>query len=62
MRTNTYDPATGVITVDADRAQAIRAGHDHYMRLFGADAELDTLRAQYAIRRTRFRTSSSARR
>ena len=24
MRTNTYDPATGVLTVDADRAQAIR--------------------------------------
>ena len=32
MRTNTYDPATGVITVDEDRAQAIRQVNDHYMR------------------------------
>ena len=49
MRENTYDPATGVITVDADRAQAIRQVNDHYMRLFGPDVELNTLRAQYAI-------------
>src|SRR5512137_429069 len=49
MRTNTYDPATGVLTVDADRAQAIRQVTDDYMRLFGPDVELNTLRAQYAI-------------
>jgi len=49
IRTNTYDPATGVITVDADRAQVIRQVADHYMRLFGPDLELNTLRAQYAI-------------
>ena len=41
MRTNTYDPATGVLTVDADRAEAIRQVVDHYMRLFGPDLETE---------------------
>jgi len=50
MRTNTYDPATGVITVSADRAAAIAAVADHYTRLFSDDASLATLRSQYAIR------------
>jgi nitric oxide reductase subunit B len=49
MRHNTYDPSNGVLTVDADRAEAIRAVTAHYMALFGADRSLDTLRAQYAI-------------
>ena len=49
MRPNTYDAATGMITVDADRAQAIQQVTDHYMRLFGTDVELNTLRAQYAM-------------
>ena len=50
MRGNTYDPATGVITVSADRAAAIAAVADHYTRLFGDDASLASLRSQYAIR------------
>ncbi len=50
MRGNTYDPATGVITVSADRAAAIAAVAGHYTRLFSDDASLATLRSQYAIR------------
>jgi nitric oxide reductase subunit B len=49
MRNNTYDPSNGTLTVDDDRAQAIREVNAHYMALFGADPQLDTLRAQYAI-------------
>ncbi len=49
MRANTYDAATGVLTVSADRAQAIKQVADHYDRLFGPDPSLDTLRSQYAI-------------
>jgi nitric oxide reductase subunit B len=49
MRNNTYDPSNGVLTVDSDRAQAIAEVKAHYMGLFGSDATLDTLRAQYAI-------------
>ena len=51
IRTNTYDPDTGVVTVSEDRAATIAAVADHYVRLFGDDAGLDTLRAQYAIQR-----------
>ena len=51
MRTNTFNPDTGVVTVSEDRAAAIAAVADHYVRLFGDDAGLDTLRAQYAIQR-----------
>jgi nitric oxide reductase subunit B len=49
MRTNTYNPDTGVVTVSEDRAAAIAATADHYLKLFGDDVSLDTLRAQYAI-------------
>ena len=51
MRTNTFNPDTGVVTVSEDRAATIAAVADHYVRLFGDDAGLDTLRAQYAIQR-----------
>ena len=51
MRTNTFNPDTGVVTVSEDRAATIAAVADHYIRLFGDDASLDTLRAQYAIQR-----------
>ena len=35
MRRNTYDPATGQVTVSEVRAQAIRQTADHYDALFG---------------------------
>ncbi|MCG3181793.1 MAG: hypothetical protein BIFFINMI_04202 [Phycisphaerae bacterium] len=49
MRKNTYDPATGTLTVSAERAQAIAAVGEHYVKLFGHDPELETLRQAYAI-------------
>lgn len=49
MRTNTYDPATGTLTVSADRAAAIAANSRHYAALFGRDPALDELRDAYAI-------------
>jgi len=49
MRTNTYNADTGVVTVSEDRAAAIAVTADHYLRLFGDDAGLESLRAQYAI-------------
>jgi len=49
MRRNTYDDATGVVKVSADRAQAIGLVAAHIDRLFGHDASLATLRDQYAM-------------
>ena len=49
IRANTYDPATGVVTVSEDRAAVIEQVAAHYDGLFGTDPELNTLRAQYAI-------------
>jgi nitric oxide reductase subunit B len=49
LRANTYDPATGIITVSEDRAVVIKQVAEHYKGLFGTDPELNTLRAQYAI-------------
>ncbi|MFT3728138.1 MAG: nitric-oxide reductase large subunit [Terricaulis sp.] len=49
MRANTYDPATGRITVSADRAQAIRGVAAHYEALLSNDPALEHLREQYAI-------------
>lgn len=34
MRSNTYDPATGTVTLDADRAQAFPAVAAHYAEVF----------------------------
>ena len=51
MRANTYDAATGVITVSDDRAAVIQEVAKHYKGLFGPDIELNTLRAQYAMGR-----------
>jgi nitric oxide reductase subunit B len=51
MRTNTYNPDTGVVTVSEDRAAAIAATADHYLGLFSDDPSLDTLRAHYAIQK-----------
>jgi nitric oxide reductase subunit B len=49
LRRNTYDRATGALTVSADRAEAIAAVGTHYASLFGHDPELDKLRKAYAI-------------
>ncbi|GAB3650437.1 nitric-oxide reductase large subunit [Ramlibacter alkalitolerans] len=49
MRTNTYDAATGTVTVSPQRAQAIRQVADHYSSLFGNDQTFAKLREQYAM-------------
>jgi nitric oxide reductase subunit B len=50
IRTNTYNPDTGVVTVSEERAAAIVGVADHYRRLFGTDPGLRTLRSHYAMR------------
>ncbi|MCC6920756.1 MAG: nitric-oxide reductase large subunit [Alphaproteobacteria bacterium] len=50
MRTNTYDAATGTITLDADRAAAIAAVAAHYESLFGDDPATMDLRDAYAMK------------
>lgn len=52
MRRNTYDAATGKVTVSETRAKAIREVAAHYDGLFGGDASLAVLREQYAMRET----------
>ena len=49
LRTNTYDPSTGLIEVSPDRAEAIGAVQSHFVGLFGSDPELDGLRESYAM-------------
>ena len=49
MRRNTYDESTGVVTVSAERAQAIQQVARHIEGVFGSDPELATLRDQYAM-------------
>jgi len=50
MRTNTYDPSTGTITVSTDRAQAMRQVRAHYLSLLSGSPELEKLREQYALK------------
>ncbi|MDB5897824.1 MAG: norB, partial [Ramlibacter sp.] len=50
MRRNTYDPASGRVTVSDRRAEAIADVGDHYRALFGDAPALSTLREQYAMR------------
>ena len=49
FRKNTYDAASGVITVSRERAQAIKQTAAHYSALFGNDERFATLREQYAM-------------
>ncbi|MBK8960281.1 MAG: nitric-oxide reductase large subunit [Proteobacteria bacterium] len=49
MRHNAYDAASGVLTVSAQRAEAIRAVAAHYAGLFASDPALEKLRDQYAM-------------
>lgn len=50
MRANTYDAATGTITLDSDRAAAIKAVSAHYESLFGNDPATAVLRENYAMK------------
>jgi nitric oxide reductase subunit B len=49
LRTNTYQSATGDLSISPTRANAIAAVGAHYTALFGNDPKLDTLRDAYAI-------------
>src|SRR5690606_14120879 len=49
MRANTYDEATGTITVSDDRAAVIDEVAEHYVGVFGNDPAFESLREQYAI-------------
>ncbi len=49
MRRNTHDAATGVVTLSAERAEAVRQVAKHYADLFGDEASLADLREQYAM-------------
>ncbi|MEO6173398.1 MAG: nitric-oxide reductase large subunit, partial [Arenimonas sp.] len=50
IRANTYDPATGVLTVSSERAQAIAAVAAHYESLFSNDPATQGLRETYAMK------------
>jgi len=49
LRKNTYDAATGIVTVSADRARAIAEVQAHYEALFGDAPALQGLRERYAM-------------
>ncbi|MFN3429977.1 MAG: nitric-oxide reductase large subunit, partial [Candidatus Sericytochromatia bacterium] len=49
VRTNTYDPATGTVTVSPERAAAIDANSRYYASLFGNDPAMKELRDAYAM-------------
>ncbi|HEX7891651.1 MAG TPA: nitric-oxide reductase large subunit [Ramlibacter sp.] len=49
MRHNTYDAASGTVTVSPIRATAIRQTAAHYDGLFGSELQLGKLREQYAM-------------
>ena len=51
MRTNTFDAATGTVTVSAARAEAVRRTAAHYDALYGGDPALAQLRDDYAMQR-----------
>jgi len=50
MRRNTYDPATGAITLTRDRVAAISNVAAHYESLFGNDPATQALREAYAMK------------
>ena len=50
IRTNTYDPSAGTITVGADRAEAIARVSAHYESLFSDDPATFELREAYAMK------------
>jgi len=50
MRENTYDPATGTVTLARDRVAAISNVAAHYESLFGNDPATAELRENYAMK------------
>ena len=50
MRGNSYNPETGTITLDADRAAAVATVSAHYQNLFGNDPDTAGLREAYAMK------------
>jgi nitric oxide reductase subunit B len=50
IRANTYDPATGVLTLPTQRAQAITQVAAHYESLFGDNPSSTELRKAYAMK------------
>lgn len=50
MRANTYDPATGTITLSDERANAIASVSTYYENLFGNDPASAGLREAYAMK------------
>jgi len=50
LRANTYDPATGTVKLDTDRAAAVRQVAAHYEALFGNDPQMAALRNAYAMK------------
>jgi nitric oxide reductase subunit B len=50
IRANTYDPATGVLTLPPQRAQAITQVAAHYESLFGDNPSSTELRKAYAMK------------
>ncbi|SDP50103.1 nitric-oxide reductase large subunit [Desulforhopalus singaporensis] len=51
MRTNSFDGASGTVTVSSERAAAIGKTAEHYLALFGSDQDLAGLRESYALHR-----------
>ena len=49
LRKNTYDEATGVLTISPLRAEAANYLHGYYKGLFMENPELDEIRSDYAI-------------
>ncbi len=50
IRANTYDEATGTVTISNDRAAAMQQVAAHYTALFGNDPALLNLRKAYAMK------------
>lgn len=50
IRKNTYDPATGIITISSNREAAAKELEIYYSKLFTDDPEFDQLRKDYAMR------------
>ena len=49
MRRNTFNEATGTVTLSADRVEAARRTAAHYDALYGGDPALSALRQAYAM-------------
>ena len=49
MRANTFDAASGTVTITPQRAEAVRRTAEHYRGLYGGRADLADLRESYAM-------------